>query len=70
MFTYSLCLQYESSNFTIGEWKFILSTKFRKEKKKKTQSRCMILLLYKNLFQIGAIRNQREVCYYDRIIVI
>lgn len=25
----------------------------------------MILLLYKNLFQIGAIRNQREVCYYD-----
>lgn len=35
MFTYSLCLQYESSNFTIGEWKFILSTKFRKEKKKK-----------------------------------
>lgn len=30
----------------------------------------MILLLYKNLFQIGAIRNQREVCYYDHIIVI
>lgn len=43
---------------------------FEKKRKKKTQSRCMILLLYKNLFQIGAIRNQREVCYYDRIIVI
>lgn len=44
--------------------------KKKKKKKNKCKADRMILLLYKNLFQIGAIRNQREVCYYDRIIVI